>query len=212
MATGTAPIGQLQEFNPDNETISAYLERFELYMSVNGIAAEKKVSTLLLLLGRKHYTLIRGLVSPEKPENKSFEDLKSLLENHYSPEPIVIAERFNFYQRNQKSGESIADYVACLRRLASTCKFKTFLSEALRDKLVCGLNSEAIQKSLLAKKDLTLETAMDIALGMEAAAKRAKELKSSRSIAILKVAPVSVSEKAPPSKPWSLWQKQSQQW
>ena len=53
------------------------------------------------------------------------------LKKHYDPEPIIIAERFHFYQRNQKSGESIADYLACLRRLASRYKFGDFLSEAL---------------------------------------------------------------------------------
>ena len=107
---------------------------------------------------------------------------------HYEPEPIVIAERFHFYQPNQKPGESIADYHACLRKLASRCQFGEFLPQALRDKLVCGLLSEAIQKALLAKADLTLDKAVDVAQGMEAAAQRTKELKGSqRSDPVLKV-------------------------
>jgi len=44
----------MQEFNPDNETITAYLERFDLFVSVNGIAEEKRASTLLLVLGLRH--------------------------------------------------------------------------------------------------------------------------------------------------------------
>ena len=89
----------------------------------------------------------------------------------------------DFYQRSQRSGESVSDYLAGLCKLASRCKFGTFLSEAPRDRLVCGLGSEAIQKSLLAKDDLTLEKAMEIALSMEGAAKRTKELKGNSVLA-----------------------------
>ena len=181
MATAPAAvvptIGRMEEFNSENESISAYLERFSLFVSVNGIAEEKRAPTLLLVLGKDHYTLIRGLVSPDKPEDKSLKDLSTLLKKHFDPEPVVIAEHFKFYQRSQGSGEFVSDFLACLRRLASRCKFDAFLSEALRDRLVCGLNSEAIQKVLLAKQELTLDSALDTALSMEAAAKKTKEMK-----------------------------------
>ena len=53
------------------------------------------------------------------------------------------------------------------------------MDQALCDRLVCGLRSEATQKRLLAEKDLTLATAQEIAVGMEAAAKQASELQVS---------------------------------
>ena len=56
--------------------------------------------------------------------------------------------------------ESIANYLATLRRLASHCEFGAFLSEALRDKLVCGMHSKNIQKVLLTKAKLTLDKAV----------------------------------------------------
>ena len=114
---------------------------------MNGISAGKRAPTLLLVLGMNHYSLFRGLVSPEKPENKSYNDLTVLLKKHFDPEPVVITERFQFYQRSQGSGESVSEYLANLRKLAARFKFGTFLSEALRDRLVCGLNSESIQKA-----------------------------------------------------------------
>ena len=174
----TAPtIGRMDEFNPENESIAAYLERFKLFVSVNGIPEDKRAPTLLLVLGKEHYSLVRGLVSPDEPEDKSLKELSTLLSQHFDPEPVVIAERFKFYQRSQGSGESVSDFMASLRKLASHCKFETFLSEALRDRFVCGLCSEAIQKALLAKKDLTVDSALDTALSMEAAAKKAREMK-----------------------------------
>ena len=55
------------------------------------------------------------------------------------PKTIVIAERCKFYKRNQKEGETIASYIAEIRRLARKCEFKDYLNTALRDQLVCGL-------------------------------------------------------------------------
>ena len=184
----TRTIGHMQEFHPDKETVTAYLERFQMFVSANAIETEKVVPTLLTVIGSTHYTLLRGLVSPDLPKDKSYDDLVSLLTKHYDPEPIVIAERFHFYRRDQKTSESIADYLATLRRLASRCKFGTFLTEALRDKLVCGMQSENIQKVLLTKASLTLDKAVDISQGMEAAAKQSKELsKGSRATPVLAV-------------------------
>ena len=88
----------------------------------------------------------------------------------------MIAQRFRFYKRCQQSGESITECLAELRKIAAHCEFKTFLSEALRDRLVCGILCESTEKKLLSERDLTLDKAVDIAKGEEAAAKDAKEL------------------------------------
>ncbi len=103
--------------------------------------------------------------------------LPYILKQHFDTEPVVIAERFQFYQRTQSSSESVSEFLASVRMLAARCKFGTFLSEALHDRLVCGLTSESIQKTLLAKKNLTLKAALETALGMEYAAKKAREMK-----------------------------------
>ena len=92
-----------------------------------------------------------------------------MLRSHFEPEPIVIAERFNFYKRDQKSGESIPNFVADLRRLAANCKFGTHLNDALRDRFVCGLHSESVQKKLLLEKNLTMATAVELAISVQSA-------------------------------------------
>ena len=63
--------------------------------------------------------------------------------------------------------------------MAQTCEFGTFLNEALRDKYVVGMRTEKIQKRLLAEDKLTLTKAQQIAQGMEAAARDAKQFKES---------------------------------
>ena len=76
---------------------------------------------------------------------------------------MVIAERFYFHRRNQAVRESVAEYLAELRRLATHCEFGDYLSEALQDQLVCGLCNEGAQKNLLARPDLTLAKAVEVA-------------------------------------------------
>ena len=46
-------------------------------------------------------------------------------------------------------------YLSELRQLAKDCEFGEYLQTALRDQLVCGLNSEALQGKVLAAADLT---------------------------------------------------------
>ena len=85
--------------------------------------------------------------------------------------------------------ESITAYMAELRRLASTCDFGAFLEEALRDRLVCGLANESIQKRLLTEANLTLKKALELSLGMELAAKDATELQNKGATGLNRVAP-----------------------
>ena len=73
----------------------------------------------------------------------------------------------------------MADFAAALRRLKIRCKFGDFLPDALRDKFVCGIRSNAIQKRLLTEPDsLTMDKALEIAQGMETAAHDMKTAKN----------------------------------
>lgn len=129
------------------------------------------------MIGGKTYDLLRNL-SPTDPKDKTFAQLVELLKGHFEPKPLVIAERFHFHKRNQAASESVAKFIAELWRLARHCEFKTFLEEALRDRFVCGVSSKAVQNCLLTKKELTLQKALDLATGMEAAAKEVTELQA----------------------------------
>ena len=96
-----------------------------------------------------------------------------------------MAERFHFYRRDQSAGETISEYIAELRRLSTHCEFQDGrLEEALRDRLVCGLRNEAIQRKLLTVADLTFDNALKTALGMEAAERSAQQLKGADSVVV----------------------------
>ena len=174
-----ATVGRIEEFNPEKERISTYLERVDLFFVANEVGEAKQVATLLSVIGGKTYALLSDLLAPDKPASKTLKQLKKTLQTHFEPKPVVIVERFQFHRRNQEAGESVAEYEAELRRLAANCKFGDHLTQAIRDRLVCGLRSEGTQKRLLAEADLTLAKALEIAQSMEAADRNTQRLKGS---------------------------------
>ena len=110
MAHTRVPIyGQLTAFDPEAENISTYLERVSLYFAANDIGDGKKVSVLLTEIGTKNYGIIRSLVAPALPQDKTFKDLVTVLTDYFQPKPLIIAERFRFYQRNHSlsQGQSL---------------------------------------------------------------------------------------------------------
>ncbi|XP_062586305.1 uncharacterized protein LOC134247923 [Saccostrea cucullata] len=110
----------------------------------------------------------------------TFAELIQKLTAHLSPKPSEITERFRFHKRDQTAGESVTVYMAELRRLAIHCNFEDSLSKTLRDRFVCGLKQEHIQKRLLAESQLDLEKAIQTAVAMETASRDALELQGKR--------------------------------
>ena len=116
--------GQLHEFDAESETVTAYLERAELYFDANDVMDKKKVPVLLSNIGPKTNRLLRSLVAPKAPKEKTFAEIKTLLKSHFEPTPSVIVEWYQLHRREQAPGESIASYMAELRQLTVHCKFE----------------------------------------------------------------------------------------
>ena len=74
---------------------------------------------LLSVIGVKTYSLLRSLVTPAAPREKSLKDIKEALMAHFEPKPVRAAERYHFRRRVQAPGESIAEYVAKLCKLST---------------------------------------------------------------------------------------------
>ena len=141
------------------------------------------------MIGSTTYALLSSLLAPAKPGDKPFKVLSETLLRHFDPKPLVIAERFHFHRRNQASSESISEYVAELRRLATHCEFGDYLEQALRDRLVCGIRHENTQKRLLSESDLSLTKAIEMARRIEAAETQSTQLKATGSAPVMNVKP-----------------------
>ena len=172
--------GTVPPFVPGEEDWNSYAERLTHYFIANGVNdATKKRSILLSNCGAATYQLVRSLLTAEQVNATSFEDIVSLVKNYYQPKPSKIVQRFKFNTRNQSESESIATYLAALRTLAEHCEYGDSLKEMLRDRLVCGVRHEGIQKRLLAEKDLTYDKALQLAQAIESAERDTRDIKRS---------------------------------
>ena len=97
-----------------------------------------------------------NLVEEGKLDTTPYDDIVKLVKNYYDPLPSVTMQRYKFNTRVRSASESVANYVASLREIAQYCEYKESLQDMFRDRLVCGVNHEAITNRLLSEKKLTL--------------------------------------------------------
>ena len=97
------------------------------------------------------------------------DDLIKLLTEHYHPAPNTAIRRYKFYNGRKKPGESVADFVAHLRKLAEECQFGDTFDDMMRDQLVCGIGDDKVQRRMFIEKNLTFQSALAIAQAQEVA-------------------------------------------
>ena len=92
-------LGSVEKFNMHEDNWLEYVERVQQFFVANDITTdEKKRGVLLTVIGSETYSLLRNLLLPLKPSELSFAQIIEVLKNHLNPKPIVIAERYKFYQ------------------------------------------------------------------------------------------------------------------
>ena len=164
-------VSSIGTFDDKTEKFSNYWLRFEFFCKVNKVEATLQPGVFLATVGPKTFALCQDLLAPAKLESCSLQDIENVLRKHFDPVKNIIYERFVFFSRNQKSNESINEYVHALKSLASTCDFGSYLKDMLRDRLVVGIRDQKIQRTLLSIATLTFEQAVTNANSMELASK-----------------------------------------
>ena len=169
MKVATGEVPKVGMFDRNVETFENYVSRCKLYETLTNIPNEKRVAMFITIAGSSIFALASSLLAPTDVASADYETMIDLLKEHFKPKTIVIFERFKFYQCNQEQGETIADFVARLRKLARSCDFGSFLDQALRDRFVMGISNSTSQQLLLTEEDLSLERAVKLASAREAA-------------------------------------------
>ena len=96
----------------------------EYYFQANKITeGDTKRAILISAMGEKAYKLMCSLISPAKPNDKSFGQLVKAMRGHLCPPPSEIVQRHKFNSRIRQDGESVAVYVSELKSLAQYCNF-----------------------------------------------------------------------------------------
>ena len=178
-----AHFGKIEEFTETSiESWTQYKERLDQYFIANDIDDDKRRAVLLSICGSKTYSLVRSLVSPTKPCDKSYAELCETLEKHFCPKPSKIVQRYKFNTCVRRKGDSVSTYIADLRKLSEHCEYGQILDEMIRDRIVCGIADDRIQRRLLSESDLTLKKAVEISLAIELAAKNIIDLHESGAV------------------------------
>ena len=90
-------------------------------------------------------------------------------------------QRYRFNTRVCAPGETIVQFIAALRHLSEHCNYGDSLADMLRDRLVCGVNHEGIQRKLLSENNLTYDKAYELSVAVETAERDTRDLSKSRS-------------------------------
>uniref|UniRef100_H3A350 Integrase catalytic domain-containing protein n=1 Tax=Latimeria chalumnae TaxID=7897 RepID=H3A350_LATCH len=114
------------------------------------------------------------MTAPVNPGEKTYGELVMLVRNHQNPSPSEIVQRYKFNTCSRQAGEGVGAFVG----LSEHCDYGTMLEVMLCDRLVCGINDEKIQQRLLAEPMFDFDRALDIAQGMELAAKNTQDLQA----------------------------------
>lgn len=171
-----------ESFEEEKETFTAYRQRLENFFSIKRIDGNteecKKAQSKVLIncLGSKHYQLLCSLTAPEVPTSKTYDELIGLLQSHLCPSPTPVIEQHKFLSRMQSPNETVAQYVAALRQLTTTCEFNcpsnncgvSIANVFLRAQFIRGLSDPHMREKLLQIRDLTFERAVEVATSVEA--------------------------------------------
>ena len=145
-------------------------------MSTSGLSGEssaKLVQALTLCFSRETLTIVNNLCLTTE-ELKSVASIISAIKNYVAGHINESVERRNFRRRSQQMGESFDDYLVSLRELVKTCNFcnDTCVQKNLRDQTIEGILDGDTVEHLLQEKDLSLDKAIRMCQGQEAAKKQ----------------------------------------
>ncbi|KAJ1191088.1 hypothetical protein NDU88_000404 [Pleurodeles waltl] len=161
-----------------------WLRAFENYIiSIDGqgYSPERKKSLLFGLLGKAGQEVFDSMpvyVNPHgatAPLNE-YQEAVRRLELQYAEECNIMVGRHKFALRKQEEGETIEEYIACLRVLAQDCEFAAMTDTYIRDQVVFYCHSKKVQERLLSCRNPSLKDVIAIAKAVERSMVSSKEL------------------------------------
>ncbi|XP_046812161.1 uncharacterized protein LOC124421282 [Lucilia cuprina] len=182
-----AMIPPFENFDASKENFKLYRQRFENYLNMKGVLNDKTVCHQMLVnsLGSTHFKLLVSLVAPKKITEIEYDELVKKLEMHLCPEKNILVIQHRFLSTYQNDEQSLADYVAILRRDINECKFvSTCACQAdisnifLRAQFIRGIKDNTIREQLLQSEEPDFAKIMQKALSLEASKIDSRELNS----------------------------------
>jgi len=153
--------------------------QFEVYFEACELSQKGKATQKAILLhaaGPEALEVSETFTWEENEDKTDYKLWMKKFESYCEPRRNVVYERYEFWTRNQREGESLDTWITDLRLAAKKCEFGTEESATLRDKVVFGIRDVAIKERLLRDPDLTLQKALDICRAAEASRQQVRAM------------------------------------
>ena len=171
-ATPVRNLGKVQKFIVGAD-FEAYAEQLDFFFVANGVTDSKqKKAVLLTNLPTETYQLAKDLMAPIllREDSLTYDTIVERLQKQLKPQKSALVARYEFDNRSRNAGETVSQYVAVLKHLATDCKFNDAMRlERLRDRLVSGIRDKRMMSELLKLKleDLTFDIAVAKCIAIE---------------------------------------------
>ena len=157
-------------------------QRWDNYCIITGLLDQPedyKCAMLFHSIGIEAMRIFNGLKFSDGEDSNNMADVVKKFDQHFLGKTQEFFERFQFNRRNQKSGDSIDEYMSVLRNMAKTCGFCDCMRELLiMDRILLGILDDKTREELLSTHELTLVKAIEICRAREAATINMKALKN----------------------------------
>ncbi|XP_039752688.1 uncharacterized protein LOC120628399 [Pararge aegeria] len=181
----SAYLGNLQIFDHKTSEWQIFKGKLVQFLKINKVLDEEsKIGVLLTHITDETYRLVRNLAYPHELDILSYAGLVALLDGHFKLRQCSFADKAKFYAACRSSGESLGDWAARLRGLATYCDFGNALETNLLDRFVLGLSSGPERDKLFEQKPSTLTLARAIELAEQAESAKKAKVSVSRSDAV----------------------------
>jgi len=135
-----------------------HFEQFHLASGLKNQFKDHQVSTLLYCLGEEAEEILD--TTQISSENRvKYDKVMEEFDNYFQVRKNVIFERVRFNKRNQLPKEPVDHFISEIHGLADRCDFKNMKDELICDRLVVGIQDNALSERLQLEPDLTLDKA-----------------------------------------------------
>ena len=175
------------------QTMELFIE-----LSMSDKSEKEKCNAFLYIIGQAGRNIFNAFVLTAEEQDK-INVLFAKFESYCKPKRNVTVERYKFNTRMQAAEESIDQFVTALRLIAKDCDFKLLEDDLIRDRIVCGTNSDRVKERLLREHDLTLDKAINICRSTEESKKQLESMseeKADPKVHAVKPAPAGSEEKS----------------
>ena len=162
-------------FTTDNmaEQWRRWEPQFRFYFAAAELSkktAKTQVAILLHCAGPEAHDIYTKFVFANTDDDKdsNWERVLNKFRDYCEPRKKLVFERYTFWQRDQREGEPIVQWVNYLRIRLPSCEYEDQNKSNLRDRIVFGVADIRVKERLLRESDLNLAKALDICHAAEA--------------------------------------------